>query len=156
MFQTLCLILALVQSPPMPAQIEAPTPSLAPARIVRTPYLTRKGFVRSSLHIELQNDSARIIESVEIQFDVIDRLRKTLRDRLFLTMDAPGMGRWHGIKPNKSSTIELTVDYEFPDGVGDGYGTYWCTGCTVINVVHFKDGSKWERKGWRDESNPNR
>lgn len=152
--KTTTVILLFLLSFPVFAQ---DTNEKSPATILKSPYLSSRGrFSRQSeLHIEIQNRTDAPIKSVEIQFEIVDRLRRTTRDRLFIKVYDWGLGD-RSIKPGKSRTFRVPVEYRLPDGVGDGYGTYWCDSCAVINVVTFKDGSTWERKGWRDEPNPNR
>ena len=146
------------QEPPQQPPQEAP--QRPPVRVVKYLALSARGGIlnrSSELSIECQNDSTLPVKSVEIQLDIFDSIRRVIRDRVFIDVDySYGLVGSKSILPGKSKRTIVHVDYVIPRGVGDGYGTYTCNDCIKINVVHFKDGSTWERKGWRDEPNPNR
>lgn len=112
----------------------------------------------TKLSADIKNlDSSRQIKEVEFQFDVIDAMRKVIKERLFVKISDIGS---RTIEPGKSRRwIAELGDTRFPAGC-DAYGTLYsgtdCISEAKINIVHFKDGSKWERPGWKDEPNPNK
>lgn len=99
------------------------------------------------IRIHMKNNSLKAIESVEYQFEAFDYERQRARGRYYLA--AGKMVAWPPSKPIQpgqtkslssvaSRTFGLLYEYRQSDGEE-----------IKVNVVHFTDGTKWERKGWR-------
>lgn len=123
---------------------------------------SRLGIYREPTKItaQIRNvDPARRVKEVEFQFDVIDKLRRVAKERLFIKITDYGLGdRTIDVGKTREWKTEIG-SATFPEGceiMGIVQGDSECLSKAKINVVHFKDGSTWERKGWRDEPNPNR
>ncbi len=115
------------------------------------------GYQRPHVELKFQNNSDRTIKAVEFQFDTYDAERRVFLSRYFLTAaccnDAGFPGKPAG--PGETKTLWGGVSSR----LGILYGGYLADTeglrRTTINVIQFTDGTKWERKGWRDEPNPN-
>ena len=145
----LALILALALQPP------PPQPD-CPARITN---MWIKGWHSEGSHAELQiqNKSNRVIKSIEYQLDTYDDERRVFLARYYLTVGCcyeagfpgkpvgPGQTKylWGGIGRILAATYYDTVAGNL------------MLSRTVINVIHYDDGTTWERQGWRKEPNPN-
>src|SRR5262245_30215671 len=61
-------------------------------------------------------DPSRRIKEVEFQFDVIDKMRRVTKERLFITITDYGLGD-RTIEPGKTRKWTADIgDAEFPDG----------------------------------------
>jgi len=102
--------------------------------------------------LSLENKAELPVVAVEFQFDTYDSERRVFRSRYFLQVGKVPGGLGKPIAPGKARGLQGPVSSR----LGFLYG-YWTSdgGDVRINVIHFSDGSKWERKGWKDEPNPN-
>lgn len=145
----LVLILALA------LQLPPPQPD-CPARITN---LWLKADYRQLPHAEMQiqNKSNHSIKLVEYQLDTYDDERRVFLARYYLAVGCcyeagfpgkpvgPGQTKylWGGIGRILASMYAGTVADKL------------MLSRTVINVIHYDDGTTWERQGWRKEPNPN-
>ena len=136
----LCLVLALTAL----AQSDE-----CPVKVTR--FEVDGGFPRIQyVRIHLKNTDSRAVESVEYQFEDFSYEYQQSKGRHYLV--AGKMVAWPPSKPiqpgqtkSLSSVASRTFGllYEYRQSRGEEI---------KINVIHFTDGSKWERKGWRDEN----
>jgi hypothetical protein len=109
------------------------------------------------------DDSARSVATVDIQMDIIDSLRRTVKERLYFSLNYKNTGT-KLIAPNKTGPFYKDFgEYKAPEACltaspiqGVISQDSPCCGPVKINGVTFSDGSGWERPGWRDEPNPNK
>jgi hypothetical protein len=108
--------------------------------------------------IDFFNGDTRAVLIIELQVDILDKLRRKISDRLFLKLEDIGFGD-RSIKPGKSGHFTTDLGkYQAPDGCapdGSMRSGSECIGQIKINRIVFKDRSIWERPGWKDEPNPN-
>lgn len=103
-------------------------------------------------HIELalRNKSDKTIESVEFQFERYDSERRVSEPRYYLSVGCCDKAGFKGkpVGPNQTKWLWGRIS----STLGFIYGGLLTTGNDIkINVIHYTDGSKWERPNWRDE-----
>jgi hypothetical protein len=121
-----------------------------PARVTR--FHVYGGFQTRSQYalLYMENRSDKAIESVEYQYDAYDRELNTSLGRYFLAVGKITASPGKPIQPGKDKPLQGGVSLRFGvlfGGLHSGEGI-------KINVIYFTDGTKWERKGWRDEPKP--
>jgi hypothetical protein len=102
--------------------------------------------------VRFKNNGSLPVEAIEYQFDTYDNARRLFLARYYLDAGKVPGGLGKPIAPGKERALQGMVDRR----IGFLYGNWMSEGGDIkINVIHFTDGSKWERKGWREEPNPN-
>jgi len=123
-----------------------------PAQVTR--FEIRGGFEQRSQYalIYLENRGLVAIQAIEYQFQAYDSERRRTRVRYYLDAGKVDGGLGKPIPPGKTRGLQGMVSQR----LGILYGNWSSDGSDIkLNVIHFTDGSKWERKGWKDEPNPN-
>ncbi len=108
--------------------------------------------------MKLQNNDTRAIKSIEYQIDYNDPYRRVFLARYYFQVggvlgESVGGGRKSQVKPGTVGSLRGPVGglFRLNEYIGDSEDK-----SLIVNVLHFMDGTKWERKGWKDEPNPNR
>lgn len=151
-------MLALILTLALVPQLPPPQPD-CPVRVIQLWIKGGAGYDYKNAHVELklQNDSGKTIKAVEFQLDFYDTERRVFMSRNFLKVaccyDAgfPGKPVEAGQTKTLWGAVSTRLNVLYGGYVADTEGLRR----TVINVIHYADGTKWERKGWREEPNPN-
>lgn len=125
--------------------VQITQPDECPVKVTR--FQVDGGFPRLQyVRIYLKNNSLRAVESVEYQFEAFDYERQRTRGRYYLAAGKIVAASGKPIQPGQTKSLSSVASsrfgaiYEYRQSDGEEI---------TINVVHFTDGTKWERKGWR-------
>jgi hypothetical protein len=100
----------------------------------------------------IKNNADRAIESIEYQFEAFDYERQRTRGRYYLAAGKITASPGKPIQPGQTKSLSSIASSRF----GLLYRYRQSDGEEIkINVLYFTDGTKWERKGWKTEPNPN-